>query len=203
MHPSWGRVRFRCIAHSRDDLLSMADEELMALVADADADAFEVVYDRHIGAAYSLARRICGDGPGAEDSCQDAFLAIWRSAGRYDARIGSVRSWLLTVVHHRAIDRVRRVTRHRTQIGGGDDVTELPPAADDTEQGALERVHRAEMIGLVAALPEEQRQAISLSFYSGYSNSEIGRILGIPLGTVKSRMRRGLERLRQSLEVAT
>jgi RNA polymerase sigma-70 factor, ECF subfamily len=147
--------------------------------------------------------RICGDGPGAEDSCQDAFLAIWRSAGRYDARVGSVRSWLLTVVHHRAIDRVRRVTRHRTQIGGGDDVAALVPAADDTEHGALERVDRAEMVGLVAALPEEQRQAISLSFYSGYSNSEIGRILGIPLGTVKSRMRRGLERLRQSLEVAT
>jgi RNA polymerase sigma-70 factor (ECF subfamily) len=181
----------------------MADEELMALVADADADAFEVVYDRHIGAAYSLARRICGDGPGAEDSCQDAFLAIWRSAGRYDARVGSVRSWLLTVVHHRAIDRVRRVTRHRAGIGGGDDVAELVPAADDTERGALERVDRTEMVGLVAALPEEQRQAISLSFYSGYSNSEIGRILGIPIGTVKSRMRRGLERLRQSLEVAT
>ena len=181
----------------------MADEELMALVADADADAFEVVYDRHIGAAYSLARRICGEGQAAEDSCQDAFLAVWRSAARYDARIGSVRSWLLTVVHHRSIDRVRRATRHRSGIAGSDEAAALVASADDTELGALERVDRDEMAGLVASLPEEQRQAITLSFYSGYTNSEVARILGIPIGTVKSRMRRGLERLRRALEVAT
>ncbi len=181
----------------------MADEELMSLVAAANADAFEVVYDRHIAAAYSLARRICGDGPSAEDSCQDAFMAIWRSAARYDPRVGSVRSWLLTVVHHRAIDRVRKVTRHRAGIAGGDDVAAKVAGGDDTELGALERVDHTEMVGLVAALPEEQRQAIALSFYSGYSNSEVARILGIPIGTVKSRMRRGLERLRLSLEVAT
>jgi RNA polymerase sigma-70 factor (ECF subfamily) len=196
-------VRFRCIDHAREDLLKMADEELLALVADADADAFEVVYDRHIGVAYSLARRICGDGTEAEDSCQDAFLAIWRSAARYDARAGSVRSWLLTVVHHRAIDRLRKVTRHRAGLAGADAVAELVASTADTERGALERVDRTEMVGLVAALPEEQRQAISLSFYSGYSNSEVARILGLPIGTVKSRMRRGLERLRLALEVAT
>ena len=110
------------------------------------------------------------------------------SAARYDARVGSVRSWLLTVVHHRAIDRVRKVTRHRTQMVAATSRQLCP--LPTTRAGALERVDRAEMVGLVAALPEEQRQAISLSFYSGYSNSEIGRILGIPLGTVKSRMRR-------------
>jgi RNA polymerase sigma-70 factor, ECF subfamily len=197
----WRGVRSPSIGASRENLLHLADEELMALVADADADAFEVVYDRHVGAAYSLAHRICGQGPAAEDTCQEAFLAVWRSAARYDPAKGSVRSWLLTVVHHRAIDRVRRTTRHRAGIVGGEDAAALVPAADDTERGALERLDHEEMLGLVAALPVEQRQAISLSFYSGYSNSEVARILGIPVGTVKSRMRRGLERLRTAMEV--
>jgi RNA polymerase sigma-70 factor (ECF subfamily) len=181
----------------------MADEDLMALVADADADAFEVIYDRHSNAAYSLAHRICGPGSGAEDTCQEAFLAVWKSAARYDARVGSVRSWLLTVVHNRAIDRVRSAARRPAEVADGDAVTERVPASDDTELGALERVDRHEMQGLVAALPAEQRTAISLSFYSGYSNSEVAGILGVPLGTVKSRMRRGLEGLRHALEVAT
>jgi RNA polymerase sigma-70 factor (ECF subfamily) len=181
----------------------MADEELMALVADADADAFEVVYDRHIGVAYSLAHRICGSGPAADDACQDAFLSVWRSASRYDPRAGSVRSWLLTVVHHRAIDRVRSTARRRAGIAGDEEATLRVAANDDTELGALQRLDREEMHGLVAALPAEQRHAISLSFYSGYSNSEVARILGVPIGTVKSRMRRGLERLRRALEVAT
>jgi RNA polymerase sigma-70 factor (ECF subfamily) len=181
----------------------MADEDLMALVADADADAFEVVYDRHIAAAYSLAHRICGGGTGAEDTCQEAFLAVWRSASRYDPRVGSVRSWLLTVVHHRAIDRLRSAARRPMGVVGGEEIAERVAAPEDTELGALERLDRREMQGLVAALPAEQRNAISLSFYSGYSNSEVAGILGVPLGTVKSRMRRGLEGLRRALEVAT
>jgi RNA polymerase sigma-70 factor (ECF subfamily) len=181
----------------------MADEDLMTLVVDVDAGAFEVIYDRHIGAAYSLAHRICGTGPAAEDACQDAFLAVWRSASRYDARMGSVRSWLLTVVHHRAIDRVRATTRHRAGIAGGQDAAEQVPARDDTELRALERLDGERVRGLVAGLPEEQRRAISLSFYAGYSYSEVAGILGVPLGTVKSRMRRGLEGLRRGLEPAT
>jgi RNA polymerase sigma-70 factor (ECF subfamily) len=181
----------------------MADEDLMALVADTDADAFEVVYDRHAGAAFSLAHRICGARTVAEDVCQEAFLAVWRSAGRYDARLGSVRSWLLTVVHHRAIDRVRKVTRHRAGIGGGEEAAQRVPATDDTEGEALGRVDREELLGLVSGLPEEQARVITLSFYAGYSHGEVAEILGLPLGTVKSRMRRGLERLRLDLEPAT
>ena len=175
----------------------------MRLVRDADADAFAVIYDRHAGAAYSLAHRICGTGPAAEDACQDAFLAVWRSAARYDARIGSVRSWLLTVVHHRAIDRVRATTRHHAGIAGGQEAAELVPSRDDTESRALQRLDGERMRGLVAGLPAEQRRAIGLSFYSGYSYSEVAGILGVPVGTVKSRMRRGLEGLRRSLEPIT
>jgi RNA polymerase sigma-70 factor (ECF subfamily) len=181
----------------------MADEDLMSLVADTDADAFAVVYDRHAGAAFSLAHRICGARTVAEDVCQEAFLAVWRSAGRYDARLGSVRSWLLTVVHHRAIDRVRRVTRHGAGIAGGQEAAERVPAHDDTEVEALEQVDREELLGLVGALPDDQRRVIALSFYSGYSHTEVAGILDLPLGTVKSRMRRGLERLRNDLQAAT
>jgi RNA polymerase sigma-70 factor (ECF subfamily) len=181
----------------------MADDELMTLVADVDADAFEVVYDRHIGAAYSLAHRICGTQAAAEDVCQEAFLAVWRAAGRYDARLGSVRSWLLTVVHHRAIDRVRRVTRHQAGIAGSQDAAERVAAPADTAAQALSAVGAQELGGLVAKLPDDQRRAISLSFYSGYTNSEVADILDIPLGTVKSRLRRGLEHLRRVVEVAT
>ena len=128
---------------SRSDTLArMADEDLMALVADADADAYEVVYDRHADAAFALAHRILGSRAAADDACQDAWMAAWRSASRYDPRLGSVRSWLLTIVHHRAIDHVRRMTRLRDRTVADDAAAERV-AGSRRHRGARARARRA------------------------------------------------------------
>jgi RNA polymerase sigma-70 factor (ECF subfamily) len=170
----------------------------MRLVADADADAFEVVYDRHAEAAYALAHRICGSRPAADDAVQEAFLAVWRSAGRYNPSLGSLRSWLLTITHNRAIDGLRRITRRQE--------TMLPEEfepdrveGDDPQELAVRGEEAADAQRLLAELPAEQRKVIELAFYSGYSHSEIAELLGLPLGTVKGRMRLGLERVRQAM----
>ena len=126
-----------------EQLTRKADEELLPLVADADPDAFEVFYERHADAAFALAHRICGSGAAADDVCQEAFVDAWRSAGRYDARLGSARGWLLTIVHHRAIDQIRRSTRLRDRTVNDEEAAERVAAADDTERAALETAERA------------------------------------------------------------
>lgn len=190
------------MAHRTDTLARMADEDLMALVADADADAYEVVYDRHADAAFALAHRILGTHAAADDACQDAWMAAWRSAARYDARVGSVRSWLLTIVHHRAIDLVRRRTRLRDRTVADDAAADRVAGVDDTEALALARREHDETVALLEELSKDQRDVVELAFYSGYSHSEIAAVLDVPLGTVKGRMRTGLERLRHHLEGA-
>jgi len=190
------------MASRSDQLARMADEDLMALIADADADAYEVVYDRHADAAFALAHRILGSRAAADDACQDAWMAAWRSASRYDPRLGSVRSWLLTVVHHRAIDHVRRMTRLRDRTIADDAAAERVAGDDDTEALALAASDREVAAGLLEELSGDQRAVVELAFYSGYSHSEIADILELPLGTVKGRMRAGLEKLRHHLEGA-
>jgi RNA polymerase sigma-70 factor (ECF subfamily) len=190
------------MASRSDQLARMADEDLMALIADADADAYEVVYDRHADAAFALAHRILGSRAAADDACQDAWMAAWRSASRYDPRLGSVRSWLLTVVHHRAIDHVRRMTRLRDRTVADDAAAERVAGDDDTEALAIQAHERDEAAGLLLELSGDQRAVVELAFYSGYSHSEIAGILDLPLGTVKGRMRAGLEKLRHHLEGA-
>ena len=177
----------------------MADEELMTLVARTDADAFEVVYDRHGGVAYSLAHRILGARAAAEDACQEAFVSVWRSAGRYDARLGSVRSWILAVTHRRAIDQLRRITRHTDRQAGDETAAERLPSEEDTAGAALRRVDAEATRTLLSALSEDQRRVVELSFYSGFSHGEIAEALDVPLGTVKGRMRLALERLRLAM----
>ena len=190
------------MASRSDQLARMADEDLMALIADADADAYEVVYDRHADAAFALAHRILGSRAAADDACQDAWMAAWRSASRYDPRLGSVRSWLLTVVHHRSIDHVRRMTRLRDRTIADDAAAERVAGDDDTEALALAASDREVAAGLLEELSGDQRAVVELAFYSGYSHSEIADILELPLGTVKGRMRAGLEKLRHHLEGA-
>lgn len=164
-----------------------------------DADAFEVIFDRHIGVAFALAYRICGTRTSAEDTCQEAFMAAWRSAGGYDPERSSVRSWLLSIVHNRAIDQVRRATRHRNHTVSDDRAAEQVAGRADTAGEAIARQDRAATAGMLEALPQDQRRVIELSFYAGYSHSEIAELLGLPLGTVKGRMRIGLDRLRLQL----
>jgi RNA polymerase sigma-70 factor (ECF subfamily) len=192
--PSGGSPRAR--------LLALADEELMALAAGADADAFEILHDRHAGVAFSLAYRICGDRASAEDAYQDAMLSVWRSAERYRPHLGSVRSWILTLVHHRAIDLVRRRARVDGPLVAAELAAEAPASEPGTEALAFERADRAGLRTALDGLPADQRQIVGLAYYGGFSQAEIAATLELPLGTVKSRMRLGLDKLRRSAEVA-
>jgi RNA polymerase sigma-70 factor (ECF subfamily) len=181
----------------------LADEELMAVVDRKEPAAFEVLYDRHGGAAFSLAYRIVGDRTAAEDVTQEAFLSIWRSNARFDRARGSVRSWVLSVVRNRAIDALRRGGAHAPQLDHDDDgVLEARPAEERTETEAIRRESSRELRGALKELPEDQSQVISLAYFGGFSHSEIAEMLGMPLGTVKGRMRLGLEKIRGQLAEA-
>ena len=181
-------------------LQRLADEDLMTLIERRDADAFAVVYDRHGGAAYSLAHRIVGDSAIAEDVTQEAFISVWRSGARFDAARGSVRSWLLSVVRNRAIDFLRSRAGKAPKLTFDDDsVLEQRPARERTEEEALQRETSAELQGALGKLPGEQSKVIELAYFGGFSHSEIARMLNLPMGTVKGRMRLGLEKIRGDL----
>lgn len=178
----------------------LADEELMPLIGEKNPDAFEVFYDRHGGVAYSLAYRIVGERGAAEDVTQEAFISIWRSGARYDAARGSVRTWMLGIVRNRAIDALRSKTGKAPKLDFDDDsILEHRPAAEQTESEALERETAQEVRGALGELPGEQAKVIQLAYFGGFSHSEIAGMLGVPLGTVKGRMRLGLEKIRGEL----
>jgi RNA polymerase sigma-70 factor (ECF subfamily) len=185
---------------STESLQRLADEDLMTLVDEKDPDAFAVVYDRHGGAAYSLAHRIVGDAGMSEDVTQEAFLSIWRSTARFDAARGSVRAWVLGIVRNRAIDALRRSARPAPKLDLDDDaVLETQPAEQRTETEAIRRETAGRLRQALGLLPREQSQVIELAYFGGFSHSEISRILGLPMGTVKGRMRLGLEKIRGEL----
>jgi RNA polymerase sigma-70 factor (ECF subfamily) len=181
------------------DLRSLADEELMLLVRDGDARAFEVIFDRHGGPAFSLAFRMCARRTMAEDVVQEAFLSVWRSGGRYDHARGSVRSWVLGVVHNRAVDAFRHATAKE-----GRDVSDRPDetgiaSPERTEVEASRREEGRELRGALARLPLEQRRVIELAYFGGFTHNQIAELLELPAGTVKGRMRLGLAKLRVAL----
>jgi RNA polymerase sigma-70 factor (ECF subfamily) len=178
----------------------LADEELMPLIGEKDQGAFEVFYDRHGGAAYSLAYRIVGERAAAEDVTQEAFVSIWRSGARYDRTRGSVRAWALGIVRNRAIDLLRTRASRAPKLGFDDEsVLEQRPSGDSTDEQALRHETARELRGALDVLPGEQAQAIELAYFGGFSQSEIAKMLGVPLGTVKGRMRLGLEKIRGEL----
>ena len=178
----------------------LADEELMPLIGDKDPEAFEVFYDRHGGVAFSLAYRIVGEKAAAEDVIQEAFISIWRSGARYDRARGSVRSWTLGIVRNRAIDLLRSRAGRKPSLDFDDDsVLEQRSADEVTEEEVLQRETAREVRGAVGGLPGEQSKVIELAYFGGFSHSEIAEMLGVPLGTVKGRMRLGLEKIRGEL----
>lgn len=177
----------------------LADEELMHLIRGGDSRAFAVVYDRHCGSAFSLAYRMCGTRAAAEDVVQEAFLSLWRSGGRYDASRGSVRTWLLGITHNRSIDALRRATVHDRRRASDEGLEERFQAPDRTDAEVARREEASEIASAMAELPEEQSEVIRLAYFGGYTHTEIADILGAPLGTVKGRMRLGLEKLRGQL----
>ncbi len=197
--PAMPRLR-RTSVDSKEQLRRLADEELMELVAGNDADAYEVVLERHADAAFSLAYRICGRRSLAEDIVQEALLAVWRSGARYDRTRGSVRTWTLGIVHNRAVDALRRSGVHERRRVSDEGIEETLEAAERTESQALENSASREIRGALGELPPEQRRVIELAYFGGFTHAEIASMLGTPVGTVKGRMRLGLGKLRDHLQ---
>jgi RNA polymerase sigma-70 factor (ECF subfamily) len=187
-------------ASSKEKLRKLADEELMELIAGNDADAFEVVLERHSDAAFSLAYRICGRRSLAEDIAQEAFLSVWRSGARYDRARGSVRTWTLGIVHNRAVDTLRRSGTHERRQVSDEGIEETLEAPERTEAQAIDNATSKEIRGALAELPAEQRRVIELAYFGGFTHTEIASMLTTPVGTVKGRMRLGLRKLRDELK---
>lgn len=181
------------------DLRSLADEDVMQLVRRGDARAFEVIYERHSAAAFSLAYRMMGTRAGAEDVTQDAFLSLWRSGARYDRARGSVRTWVLGIVHHRAIDALRRATVHDRRRAGDEGIEERFEARERTDVEAARREEAGTVRGALSALPADQSQVIELAYFGGFTHTEIADMLDAPVGTVKGRMRLGLKKMKAQL----
>ncbi len=184
------------MADLRRQYLLLADEELIALVVEGDAGAFAVLYDRHARVAYSLAYRMMGEKQAAEDLVQDALLKAWRGAGSYRAERGSVRTWLLSIVHNRGIDQLRSLaSRRRTQ----EKIEATAPKSQPSEAFAESWANsqREQVREALKSLPEEQLKTLELAYFSGYTHVEIAELLELPLGTVKGRMRLGLKKMKE------
>jgi RNA polymerase sigma-70 factor (ECF subfamily) len=177
-------------------LCAMADEDLMARISDGDSAAFAVIYDRHSTAAFSLAYRMVGRRGAAEDVVQEALLSLWRAAGRYDAGRGSVRTFILGIVHNRSIDGLRRATVHDSRRASDEGIEERFAAPERTDAEAARRSEAGDVRTALGALPDDQLKVIELAYFGGFTHSEIAEMLDTPLGTVKGRMRLGLEKLR-------
>jgi RNA polymerase sigma-70 factor, ECF subfamily len=176
------------------------DRDLLSRVANGELDALEGLYERYRTMAYSIALRITAEPTLAEDVVQEAFLGAWRNAARYVAGRGSVKTWLLSIVHHRAIDAIRR-RRPTTELPASDAPTAQPEALTlpDVWAAVADSLDRAAIAVALDAISNVQREAIELAYFSGLTQVEISDRLGVPLGTVKSRMRLGLLALRRVL----
>ena len=169
----------------------------MPWIGRKDPEAFEVFYDRHGGAAFSLAYRILGERSAAEDCIQEAFISIWRSGGKFDSTRGSVRSWTLSIVRNRGIDFLRSKAGKAPKLNFDDEaILEQRPAEERTEDEAILHETATEVRGALTKLPDDQSKVIELAYFGGFSQSEIAEMLGLPLGTVKGRMRLGLRKIR-------
>jgi RNA polymerase sigma factor (sigma-70 family) len=178
------------------DHAHLSDEALVALVARSDEAALAELYDRIGGVAYGLAYRILRDESLAEDAVQEAFLGLWRAAGSFLPERAKASTWILTLVHRRAVDLVRREERRRTEP-----LEDAPEAATGSaEDSAWLQFERERVQEALAQLPDQQREAIELAYYGGFTQSELAERLGQPLGTIKSRMFSGLSRLRELLD---
>jgi RNA polymerase sigma-70 factor, ECF subfamily len=185
-------------ARSGTKLGHLSDEALLALASRGDETALGELYDRYGRVAYGLALRILRDRALAEDAVQEAFLAVWRSSGSFLAAQGKPSTWILTLVHRRAVDIVRREERRR-----GEPLDEVvQPAGEATDEEAWLRAQRQVVQEALRKLPPDQREAIELAYYGGFTQSELAERLGQPLGTIKSRMFTGLKRLRELLAEA-
>jgi RNA polymerase sigma-70 factor (ECF subfamily) len=188
------RLRLRSV-----DLRGLADEELMELVGAGEMRAFEVIFDRHSGPGYSLALRMCRSKALAEDIVQEAFLSLWRSGTGYDRGRGSVRSWVLSAVHNRAVDALRRAGAKTGRDVSDEGIAERLRSPDATDVQVERRDQARRVRGALDELPDDQRQVIELAYFGGLSHTQIAEMLELPPGTVKGRMRLGLSKMRSAL----
>ena len=177
------------------ELAHLSDEALVALAARSEQSALAELYDRYGRPAYGLAVRVLRDDALAEDAVQDAFLALWRTAARFVPERGKASTWIFTLVHRRAVDLVRREERRRA-----DTIEHAPEqGGGSVEEEALLRFQRERVQDALKKLPDQQREAIELAYYGGFTQSELAERLGQPVGTIKSRMFTCLARLRELL----
>lgn len=175
------------------------DRALVTRLADGDQQALAELYQRHGTACYRLARRIMADAALAEDAVQEAFVAIWRSPGSYLRERGSVRSFLLGLTHHKAVDLIRRETAEQRRQDAQAGRRETGSAGVDPAVKACEESAAGEVRAALLGLPDNQRQALALAYFGGYTQSQIAELTGVPLGTVKTRMYLAMRRMRTSL----
>jgi RNA polymerase sigma-70 factor (ECF subfamily) len=170
-------------------------------LGEADGSALGQLYQRFGRPCYSLARRICVDEGLAEDVVQEVFLTLWRDPARYDPSRGGFATWLLTLIHHKAVDAVRRESTLRRRMVAAPEAGEdwSPTPVPGAEQVAIARVAAGQVRAALHRLPFEQRQVLALAYFGGHTQREIAVLTGVPLGTVKSRMFTAVQRLRSLL----
>jgi RNA polymerase sigma-70 factor (ECF subfamily) len=176
-------------------LAHLSDEALVLMAARSEESALAELYDRYGRTAYGLALRVLRDQSLAEDAVQEAFLTVWRTAAQFVPERGKASTWILTLVHRRAVDAVRHEQRRRAQPLE----RAAEPLVDGVEEDAWLRLQRERVQLALRRLPDAQREALELAYYGGFTQSELAERLGQPLGTIKSRMFSGLSRMRELL----
>ncbi len=179
------------------DLAHLSDEALVALAARSEESALAELYDRHGRVAFGLALRVLRDPALAEDAVQEAFLTLWRTASTFVPERAKASSWILTLVHRRAVDLVRREERRRAEPLEDESRADIEGSAADV---AWLRFERERVQEALRRLPDHEREALELAYYGGFTQSELAERLGLPIGTIKSRMFSGLARLRELLD---
>ena len=184
------------------DYQELGDHQLMYRVSMAEKEALEALYARYSSSVYSLAMYMLKQEALAEEVTQDIFLNIWTKASSYKAERGEPKSWIMSVAHHRIVDviRSRRRTQNVTDPGAYDRLEMLPSSRISTEEEVERRIEREYILEALNTLPPEQREVIMLAYFEGYSQSEMAKILNQPLGTVKTRVRLAMKKLRAALE---
>ena len=174
------------------------DEQLLVLITQRERPALEALYERYSGAVYSLAMHLLRDVGAAEEVTQDVFFNVWRRGESYKSQRGSLKAWLFSIAHHRTIDELRKRKRQQNQLQYGVDLTNKPSSGrgDDPVAYTNTRFERSQLDEALHTLRPEQREVVELAYFGGLTHSEIANKLGQPLGTVKTRMRLALKKLR-------